>query len=82
MEILLDVLDELGGRFIMAEGAAPEEIRKMLQARVGKGSSNGLLAAWAPQRAILSHPVGSVLGLHAKYSCHEVYGHVHESRRE
>ena len=58
MAILLDVLEELGTRFIMAEGNAPDEIRTMMRERIGKGRSKGLLVTWAPQRAILSHPVG------------------------
>ena len=55
--ILLDVLDELDMRYIMAEGNAPSEIKDMMRARIGTGKSQGLLVAWAPQRAILSHPV-------------------------
>jgi len=42
MSILLDVLEELRTRFIMA---------------LGKGQSQGILVKWAPQRAVLSHPV-------------------------
>ena len=58
MGILLDVLDDLEIRFIMAEGNAPSEIKKMMTRRIGKGKNKGILAAWAPQRCILSHPVG------------------------
>lgn len=59
MSILLDVLEEVGLRFIMAEGASPEEIKALMRDRIGKGENKGLFAPWAPQRAILSHPVSS-----------------------
>ncbi|ORY24189.1 hypothetical protein BCR39DRAFT_547490 [Naematelia encephala] len=53
--VLLDVLEALEARYIMAEGNAPEETKEIMRARIGKGRDKGLLAAWAPQRAILSH---------------------------
>jgi hypothetical protein len=32
-------------------------VREMMLQRVGKGKNRGLLLPWAPQRAILDHPV-------------------------
>jgi hypothetical protein len=57
MSILLDVLEELRTRFIMALGKPPDEIKSMMEERIGKGQSQGILVKWAPQRAVLSHPV-------------------------
>lgn len=57
MSVMLDVLEELGCRYIMAEGNAPEAVREMMSDRIGKGRDKGLLVPWAPQRAVLSHPV-------------------------
>ena len=58
VRIVLDVFEELGVRYIMGEGNAPEETKAMIRARVGKGKDKGLCVTWAPQRAILSHKVG------------------------
>ena len=57
VRVLIDVLDEVGARYVMAEGNAPAQVKEHLKSRVGKGQSKGLLVTWAPQRAVLSHPV-------------------------
>lgn len=62
LSILFDVLEELHLPFILAQGNAqegncPPEVRDMMLQRVGKGKNRGLLLPWAPQRAILDHPV-------------------------
>jgi hypothetical protein len=62
LSILFDILEELHLPFILAQGNAqdgncPPEVREMMLQRVGKGKNRGLLLPWAPQRAILDHPV-------------------------
>ena len=68
IRILLDVLGEIGKRYIIAEGNAPPETKEMLRSRVGKGKDKGLLVTWAPQRAVLSHKV--CWSVAAILSCH------------
>ena len=60
--ILIDVLEDSRLPFILAEGNAPSEVKDMLRGRIGKGSNKGLLVTWAPQSAILSHPVCNAVG--------------------
>jgi hypothetical protein len=57
LRVLLDVLEELQCRYIIVEGNGPDEIKKTLRDRVGKGKDKGLLVPWAPQRVVLAHPV-------------------------
>ena len=40
------------------------EIRQMLDERVGKGNTRGLLGSWAPQRDTLHHPAMAVFFTH------------------
>ena len=58
--LLLDVLEDLGRKFILVVGNLNPEVRpgieEVMLARVGKGKNKGLLAKWAPQRTVLSHP--------------------------
>ncbi|ORX39269.1 hypothetical protein BD324DRAFT_322110 [Kockovaella imperatae] len=61
---LLDVFEEIGSRYIIAEGNAPAEIKTMLRSRVGQGLDKGLFVTWAPQRAILSHKATKLFVTH------------------
>lgn len=57
---LLDVLEELDRQYILVQGNLNPDVRpgvrEVMEERVGKNGL-GLLVDWAPQRAVLGHPV-------------------------
>lgn len=54
---MLDILIELGVRFIFVEGHATDDVCQMAQDKVKRSEGRGLSVKWVQQYAVLAHKV-------------------------
>ena len=55
--VLLDVLVELGIRFVLVQGQATPDHVSVAKEKISQSGGKGIMISWAPQNAILNHPV-------------------------
>ncbi|CAD6579906.1 MAG: hypothetical protein TREMPRED_002607, partial [Tremellales sp. Tagirdzhanova-0007] len=55
-QVFLDVLVELGIRFVLVQGQATSDHVSVAEEKIRQSGGKGIMVRWAPQNAILNHP--------------------------